>query len=561
MSGNSQAMQLPDMSGQQLIAMIYAMQAQMAQMAEALKEAREMQERQAEQLRMINLHLGMMNEARTIEETLQVMSKLGSEALRCDCTVYSIESVGGDTLFTANEDNERVYLPLEKGSMIANAIEQKISMIDNEVHYDWQTPSASDLGDKKENRYVANAMVVPLENQYGDVIGVVVAKDKNEGKDGFEQKDAQLFDLANGSLGETFRMGLEKKSLMQEATIDPLTHLMNRNGMNRFLEDVILQKAKRHEPISTIVIDIDYFKQYNTLYGHDGGDACLKMVADTLKNNVRMTADSAIIRTGGDEMLLILPVDEARAFEIAERLRHAVEETPLIIGDKTTNVTLTLGVASYAPENVHTLDRSNIVEKYNAKGFKAADENLYKAKEAGRNRTCGSDELMRTHRSTPSPTAVLDDFLKSIEFSIAKDDSGYILHDDRYHEDVRRDMQTPQGIITYLESSGVIRDNLLKDLTDDWKAYASQMNLESSFEGKTLREWADFMKEESSFSGDYGEYFIQNYSEEVAIINALANHAGEIKLDRIAEGAKPEKMQDVEKIASEKAKQDYEPEH
>lgn len=560
MSGSSQAMPMPEMSPQELIATIYAMREQMKVMAEALKAAQELQERQAEQLRMINLHLGMMNEARTIEETLQVMSKLGSEALQCDCTVYSIESLGSDMLFTANEENERVYLSLDRKSIIANAIEQKTSLIDNDCH-SHTNETAPDLGDQRENRYVSSVMVVPLANQFGDVIGVVVAKDKSDGKENFEQKDAQLFDLENGSLGETFRMGLEKKSLMQEATIDPLTHLMNRNGMNRFLEDVVLPKAKRHEPVSTIVIDIDYFKQYNTLYGHDGGDACLKMVADTLKNNVRMTADSAIIRTGGDEMLLILPVDEARAFEIAERLRHTVEETTLNIGDKTTNVTLTLGVAAYAPENVHILDRNNIVSKYNARGFKAADENLYKAKEAGRNCTYGSDELMKTHRSTPSPTAVLGEFLKSIEYSITKDNNGYILHDDRYHEDVRRDMQTPQEIIAYLETSGVLRDNLLKDLTDDWKTYASQMNIATSFEGTTLREWSEFMKDEPAFAGNYGVYFAQNYSEEVAIINALARHASEIKLDRITKGAEPEKTQNIEKIAPMKTKQEYEPEH
>lgn len=558
MSGNSQAMQMPEMSQQELLATIYMMQAQMKVMAEALKEAKELQERQAEQLRMINLHLGMMNEARTIEETLQVMSKLGSEALQCDCAVYSMDAVGSDALFTANEENERTYISLDENTLIHTAVSQKTHMIDNQCQSHWDNLS---VGDGRENRYISSTMIVPLENQFGDVIGVVVAKDKEKGLGAFDKKDAQLFDLAHGSLGETFRMGLEKKSLMQEATIDPLTHLMNRNGMNRFIENVVLQKAKHHEPISTIVIDIDYFKQYNSLYGHDGGDACLKMVADTLKKNVRMTADSAIIRTGGDEMLLILPVDEARAFEIAERLRHAVEETPLVIGDKTTNVTLTLGVASYAPENVHTLDRSNIVEKYNAKGFKAADENLYKAKEAGRNRTCGSDELMKTHRSTPSPTAVLNDFLKSIDYSIVKNEGGYTLHDDRYNTDVRRDLQTPQEIVSYLERSGVIRNNLLMDLTDDWKAYASQKELADTFNGTTLQEWADFIKEEPAFSGEYGEYFIQNYAEEVAIINALANHAGEIKLDRIAKSIEtPEAEQSLQETQKHK-ETSYEPEH
>lgn len=531
---------IPNMDVSELMATIYALQSQLKNANETIKTLSEDnktlkkgQDKMQEQIKAIYDHLAKTNEARTIEETLRNMSELGSANLNCDCTVYSLENTENNTLFTVNENNERIYLTADENSLIHYAISQETHIIKNNINW-----KSTIIGDGRETPDISNAMVIPLKNEYSDVIGVVVAKATGNAR--FKETDAEKFRLDGGSLGELYRTSLEKKNLIQEATLDSLTGLTNRHGMNKFIENVVLSRIKRNEPVSTVVIDIDDFKRYNTDYGHDGGDACLKMVADTMRENVRITSDTAIIRTGGDEMLMILPVDEAKAFEIAERVRYSIEEKTLAIGDNTTNVTLTLGVAPFLPENIHELNKNNILQRYERECFKKADENLYKAKEMGKNRTCGSDELMRTHCSVPSPTVLFGDFLNAMEMSIEKDEHGYLLNDDREEIILKNGIQTTEEIVSYLENIGIIEENLIYKLRSDCVAFGKDENGNRIFNktGTTLQEWNNLLENEPFFKTPMGEHFIRNYYEEISTIKALVR-TDEIKLDNIVKDYSP----------------------
>ena len=131
-------------------------------------------------------------------------------------------------------------------------------------------------------------------------------------------------------------------------------------------------------PLAVIMIDIDFFKKFNDGYGHQGGDDCLKEIAKTLEETVTRPGDF-IARYGGEEFVVILPrTDSEGASVIAEQLRANVEAKNIPhafskIGD---HVSISLGVAAMQPDN--SASPENLISK--------ADEALYKAKEAGRNR-------------------------------------------------------------------------------------------------------------------------------------------------------------------------------
>jgi diguanylate cyclase (GGDEF)-like protein len=131
------------------------------------------------------------------------------------------------------------------------------------------------------------------------------------------------------------------------------------------------------------MIDIDEFKKYNDRYGHQGGDDCLKRVAESLKNTLGRASD-VVARYGGEEFVVVLPgSDQQAAIATAERLRQQVEKLAMPHEAATSGnrvVTISVGAASYKPTDK---DRAETL-------LSAADQALYGAKHGGRNRTCAA---------------------------------------------------------------------------------------------------------------------------------------------------------------------------
>jgi len=158
------------------------------------------------------------------------------------------------------------------------------------------------------------------------------------------------------------------------ATIDGLTELYN----HRYFQEVLrnqLEIAKRYDqPLSLIIVDIDFFKKFNDTYGHQAGDAVLKQVATILKKNSRAT--DFVCRYGGEEMSIILPnTNSEEALFNANRLNKAIAEADFQVNSTTSaKVTISVGVATY-PNIGETPEE--IIE--------CADKGLYYAKEHGRN--------------------------------------------------------------------------------------------------------------------------------------------------------------------------------
>jgi diguanylate cyclase (GGDEF)-like protein len=170
----------------------------------------------------------------------------------------------------------------------------------------------------------------------------------------------------------------------EEAVTDGLTGLSNHRRFQQVIRKEV-ERAKRFDrPLSMLMIDLDDFKQVNDTYGHLQGDHVLRQVATMLTSESREVDEPA--RYGGEEFALVLPETGVEgALEVAERIRSRLESTSIALTDRDVEFTMkgSVGVAGTpdVPLDVKTL-------------VKAADDALYRAKWAGKNR------IVRAQRST-----------------------------------------------------------------------------------------------------------------------------------------------------------------
>lgn len=159
----------------------------------------------------------------------------------------------------------------------------------------------------------------------------------------------------------------QQNYLKRLAITDQLTGLRNRTSLIHKLNDYVSQSNRSRTPLSFISLDLDLFKRINDTYGHAMGDEVLKALAKTLLSRIRKT--DLAFRMGGEEFLIVLfDTDLEGAFNLAEVLRHTIEAEPAI------KTTASFGVTGYEyGENV-------------AIALKRADDNLYEAKQTGRNK-------------------------------------------------------------------------------------------------------------------------------------------------------------------------------
>jgi diguanylate cyclase (GGDEF)-like protein len=160
------------------------------------------------------------------------------------------------------------------------------------------------------------------------------------------------------------------RRLLEQAIVDPLTGVFNRRHMERCLSDAIERRRRNAAPASLLLIDIDHFKLINDRFGHAKGDSVLKGIASLVGKRARKV--DSLFRIGGEEFILLLPdTQEAAAAVVAEQLRASVAEALLVDGRQ---VTVSVGVSELEP------DQSS------DSWMKHADDALYAAKKAGRNR-------------------------------------------------------------------------------------------------------------------------------------------------------------------------------
>lgn len=164
-------------------------------------------------------------------------------------------------------------------------------------------------------------------------------------------------------------------------TIDPLTSLKNRRWMQDSLHGVAGSGTSPQAPFSIVMADIDHFKRINDVFGHRTGDEILKKFGELLQSNV--AEPESAVRYGGEEFTLILPGQrKSQAWQRAERIRHELELKQWVEHKTRTNIGKI--TASFGVAELHDGERIDEV-------IQRADERLYKAKSAGRNRVVSED--------------------------------------------------------------------------------------------------------------------------------------------------------------------------
>ncbi len=156
------------------------------------------------------------------------------------------------------------------------------------------------------------------------------------------------------------------------ALTDPMTGLFNRRGFVEGAGQILSAQARRHQPVSALLFDLDHFKAVNDRFGHAVGDETLKLFASVVSTNMRL--NDLIARLGGEEFAAIIPGDLNDAINVAERVRVAFESAARAVSGHYLGATVSVGVA--CGERVADIDAL----------LARADEALYAAKASGRNR-------------------------------------------------------------------------------------------------------------------------------------------------------------------------------
>ena len=169
---------------------------------------------------------------------------------------------------------------------------------------------------------------------------------------------------------------IAQSKLIQLAITDGLTELYNYRYFKEQLTQEIIRAKRHNNNLSIAMIDIDYFKNYNDTHGHPAGDLVLKTIAELLRNNIRKIDIAA--RYGGEEFALILAeTDKQAASFVANKIKNLIEKQKFAYEETQPNgkLTISMGIATF-PDDAISLDAL----------VKMADQRLYRAKKAGRNR-------------------------------------------------------------------------------------------------------------------------------------------------------------------------------
>lgn len=231
---------------------------------------------------------------------------------------------------------------------------------------------------------VGSQLCIPLLAQ-GEALGVLHLAFLDEGLMIESQPMAESLAEQVGLALANIRL---RDNLRQQAIRDPMTGLFNRRHMMEFLENQLALCKRQKTSMSMLMMDIDHFKKFNDTFGHDAGDYVIKKVAEVLLNQVRKC--DVVCRYGGEELAVLCPDTDANgALDLANKIVQAVAgQKHSHNGQSLGKVTISSGVSS-TQTGISTIEVL----------MKEADDALYQAKKAGRNRA----ELANSLKEEVSP--------------------------------------------------------------------------------------------------------------------------------------------------------------
>jgi diguanylate cyclase len=292
-----------------------------------------------------------------INETLQKSGSLSENDL--------------ETIYEGYLSPARLTERIDKvGNQVMGEIEQVMAMIDAAAgSASSYTESLADMSQKLGNSKDREGLRTIVESL------VQTAKE-------METSNQKLEERLHASKQEIDELQVNLEAVRTESLTDPLTQLANRKFFDNMLEQAIADARVNNEPLSLLMTDIDHFKNFNDSFGHLTGDQVLRLVAMSVKQNVKGQDTAA--RYGGEEFAIVLPNTVLRsAITVADHIRRAVMTKELMkrsTGEHLGRVTISIGVATWHKNDTP----QTLIER--------SDSCLYAAKRHGRNRVmCETD--------------------------------------------------------------------------------------------------------------------------------------------------------------------------
>ncbi len=276
-----------------------------------------------------------------------------------------------------NASSGRMVLATEEGFAVAAAVERGTPVQAEPEEIDEGLLSRVARSGEAEFGSDRKSMVIPIAS--GE--GVTALIKLSRSSDPFGNEDLFAVNALSGSSAVALANALRYQRRSQEATTDGLTGLSNVRELRRRLEAAFARPDRRLLPLSMILVDYDHFKSVNDLVGHQHGDAVLKAGARIVRAAAR--AQDLVARYGGDELAVMIPdATAAGAHRLAERIVDAVHaaDVPTTPGN---HLTFSIGVATYPDDALTPVEL-----------VAAADQALYLAKRAGKDRACTFGELV-----------------------------------------------------------------------------------------------------------------------------------------------------------------------
>jgi diguanylate cyclase (GGDEF)-like protein len=310
---------------------------------------------------------GRIHSTLQLDRALEIVLDAAIELAKMQRGFVMLYNIDGELEFRIGRDAEGSTLTPDKFQVSHTVIQKAVDQQD--LFY---FVSPSQVSSKSvTNLQIGSGFCVPLFSYRSigatrKMIGILYEDSKRITKFGKEEEGIVKALAAQAGLA------LENATLYELATLDGLTRLFQRRYFEAMAELEWKRVIRHKHPLSILMVDLDQFKSINDTYGHDKGDLVLRKTAQILKSACR--EEDIVARYGGEEFIILLPETDMEGTQaVAQRILDGIRKL-YVLPDRT--ITVSIGVASYPTSKANDV---NSMIKY-------ADQALYQAKGAGRNR-------------------------------------------------------------------------------------------------------------------------------------------------------------------------------
>lgn len=317
---------------------------------------------------MIEDYSRVLSEKEILDSIIENSFKLFEDSGRV--LLYLVDTEAQELMLVrSRKSEERGTVKAKKGDVFDKwVLKQKKPLFVENVRKDFRFSA-----EEEQDENFSSIISVPITDK-DTVLGIVRIDSPEKGK--FTQSDLRFLDIIGDFSSIALQNAILYTKVSDLAVHDSLTELYVHKYFIEKLADGAAKFLKGGVNFSLIMLDLDNFKEYNDRYGHTAGDLALKRVAAVLKSYT--SSADVVARYGGEEfVLLVLNRSEDYVIELAENIRKAVSEKPIVLRRQKMGITVSLGVAHFPSE-----------KKTEREILQLVDERLYRAKKTGKNRVC-----------------------------------------------------------------------------------------------------------------------------------------------------------------------------